>query len=212
MHRVRKFVEVGSGRIGYAMTAAALSDVSNGRKCNPDPSFNVADAILDDPEFVSVLRVVLRDRHKIVPALKAKGMTGKEKSTDPGLSLAERKALRAREAQEAMSDHEDAQRALHGNRERLRAERMAREAAAGPMLYPSPELPDDTPIENVRFSTRIRNALDAASMKTIGEVRETSDDNLLSLQDLGPSSFSYLRESLGLPSTDGVRPTGKKPA
>ena len=72
MHRVRKFVEVGSGRIGYAMTAATLSDVSNGRKWNPDPSFNVADAILDNPEFVSVLRVVLRDGHIIAPA-KAKG-------------------------------------------------------------------------------------------------------------------------------------------
>jgi hypothetical protein len=54
--------------------------------------------------------------------------------------------------------------------------------------------------------------LDAAGMKTIGEVRETSDDNLLSLQNLGPSSISYLRESLGNPSTDGVRSTGKKPA
>jgi len=139
-------------------------------------------------------------------------MTGNEKSTDPGLSLAERKTLRAREAQEAISDHEDAQKAFHENRERLREERLRREQAAGPMLNPAPELPDDTPIENVRFSTRIRNALNAAGMKTVGEVRETSDDNLLSLQDLGPSSISYLRESLGLPSTDGVRPMGKKPA
>ena len=73
MHRVRKFVEVGSGRIGYAMTAATLSDVSNGRKWNPDPSFNVADAILDDPEFVSVLGAVLRDGHVMISALKAKG-------------------------------------------------------------------------------------------------------------------------------------------
>jgi hypothetical protein len=68
MHRVRKFVEIGSGRIGYAITAAALSDVSNGATWNHDPSFNVADAILDDPEFVSVLRVVLRDGHVMVPA------------------------------------------------------------------------------------------------------------------------------------------------
>jgi DNA-directed RNA polymerase alpha subunit len=82
----------------------------------------------------------------------------------------------------------------------------------GPMLYPAPELPDNTLIGQVRFSTRIRNALNAAGMKTIGEVRETSDDNLLSLQDIGPSSISYLRETLGLPSTDGVRPIGKKPA
>ena len=73
MHRVRKFVEVGSGRIGYAMTAATLSDVSNGGKWNPDPSFNVADAILEDPEFVSVLRAVLRYGHVMVPAVKTKG-------------------------------------------------------------------------------------------------------------------------------------------
>jgi DNA-directed RNA polymerase alpha subunit len=138
-------------------------------------------------------------------------MTGNEKSTDPGLSLAERKTLRAREAQEAISDHEDAQKAFHENRERLREERLRREQAAGPMLYPAPELPDDTLIEQVRFSTRIRNALNAAGMRTIGEVRETSDDNLLSLQDLGPSSISHLRETLGLPSADGVTPLGRKP-
>ena len=73
VHRVQKFVEAVSGRIGYAMTAATLSDVSNGTKWNPDPSFNVADAILDDPEFVSVLKAVLRDGHVMVPAVKAKG-------------------------------------------------------------------------------------------------------------------------------------------
>jgi DNA-directed RNA polymerase alpha subunit len=79
------------------------------------------------------------------------------------------------------------------------------------MLNPAPGLPDDTPIGNVRFPTRIRNALNAAGMKTIGGVRETSDDNLLSLQDLGPSSISHLREALGPPSTDGVRSLDIKP-
>jgi DNA-directed RNA polymerase alpha subunit len=79
------------------------------------------------------------------------------------------------------------------------------------VLHPTPELPDDTPIENVRFSTRIRNALNAAGIKTVGEVREASDATLLSLQDLGPGSVAHLRETLGLPSTDGVRPLGKKP-
>ena len=39
VRRVRKFVEVNSGRIGYAMTVAALSDVSNGAAWRPDPSF-----------------------------------------------------------------------------------------------------------------------------------------------------------------------------
>ena len=138
-------------------------------------------------------------------------MTGNEKSTDPGLSLAERKILREREAQEAIADHESAQKAFHENRERLREARLAREAVAGPMLYPAPELSDQTLIQNVRFSTRIRNALNAAGMKTIGEIRETSDDSLLSFQDLGPGSIAYLRETLGLPSTDGVRPMSKKP-
>jgi hypothetical protein len=73
VQRVRKFVQVGSGRIGYAMTVAALSEVSNGAKWNPDPSFSVADAILADPEFVSLLKAVLRDGHVIVSAPKAKG-------------------------------------------------------------------------------------------------------------------------------------------
>jgi DNA-directed RNA polymerase alpha subunit len=143
---------------------------------------------------------------------KGEEMSRNEKSTDPDLSVAERKVLRGQEAQEAIADHESAQKAFYENRERLREERLIREATAGPMLYPAPELPDDTLIENVRFSTRVRNALNAAGMRTIGEVRETSDDNLLSLQDLGPGSIAYLRETLGLPSTDGVRPSGKKPA
>ena len=137
-------------------------------------------------------------------------MTDSKKSTDPGLSAAERKELRGHEAKEAIADHEDAQKAFHENRERLREERLEREAAAGPMLYPTPELPDVTLIQNVRFSTRVRNALNASGMKTIGDVRETSDDTLLSLPDLGKGSVAHLREALGLPSTDGVRPMAQK--
>jgi DNA-directed RNA polymerase alpha subunit len=71
------------------------------------------------------------------------------------------------------------------------------------LLDPTPELSDDTPIENVRFPTRIRNVLAAAGLKTVGEVREVSDDTLLSFNDLGKGSVAYLRETLGLPSTDG---------
>ena len=137
-------------------------------------------------------------------------MSGIRKSTDFGLSNAERKTLRATEAQEAMSDHDDAQNAFNENRERLRQARLEREAAAGPMLFPAPELPDDTLVENVRFSTRIRNALNSSGLKTVGEIREAPDATLLSLQDLGKSSVTHLRETLGLPSTDGVRP-GKRP-
>src|SRR5258708_2944496 len=136
-------------------------------------------------------------------------MIDNKKSTDPA---AERKELREREAQEAIADLEKVRRAFHENRERLREERLRREAAAGPMLYPAPELPDDTPIYNVRFSTRVRNALTTAGLKTVGEIREASDAILLSLEDLGKGSVAHLRETLGLPSTDGVRPLGKKPA
>ena len=70
VHRIRKFVEAGSGRIGYAMTEAALSEASNGAKWNQDSTFNVADALLADPEFASVLKMVLRDGHVMVPTVK----------------------------------------------------------------------------------------------------------------------------------------------
>ena len=65
------------------------------------------------------------------------------------------------------------------------------------LVDPTPELPDDTPIEDVRFATRIRNVLSAAGLKTVGEVRETADETLLSFQDLGPGSIASLRETLG---------------
>ncbi|MGB6398833.1 MAG: hypothetical protein WBF73_24615 [Bradyrhizobium sp.] len=78
-------------------------------------------------------------------------------------------------------------------------------------LDPTPGLPDDTLISDVEFPPRIRRVLTAAGLKTVGEVRETSDDVLLSSQDLGRAAVARLRETLGLPSTDGVRPSGKNP-
>ena len=90
------------------------------------------------------------------------------------------------------------------------ATRLTREAVAGPMVFPAPELPDNTPIDNVRFSTRIRNAVTAAGWKTIGEIREASEATLLGFHDLGKGSVTHLQETLGLPSTDGVRPVSMK--
>jgi DNA-directed RNA polymerase alpha subunit len=77
-------------------------------------------------------------------------------------------------------------------------------------LEPTPELPDNTPIREVHFPTRIKNALFAAGIKTVGEVRKMSDQALLSLPDLGNTSVDHLRETLGLRSTAGVRPLPKK--
>ena len=75
---------------------------------------------------------------------------------------------------------------------------------------PTPELPDDTPIREVHFPTCIKDALFGSGLKTVGEVRETPDEALLSLPDFGHASIAHLRETLGLPSIAGVRPTGKK--
>jgi DNA-directed RNA polymerase alpha subunit len=119
------------------------------------------------------------------------------------------KAFRQDDAKKAMTEHELAQNAFSTNRERLKAERLAREAVAGPMLYPAPELPDDSPIDNVRFSTRIRIAVTAAGWKTVGEIRQASDATLFSIQGLGKGSVAHLRETLGL-SKAGVRPHGPK--
>ena len=79
-------------------------------------------------------------------------------------------------------------------------------------LEPTPELPDATAIREVRFATRIKNALFAAGLKTVGQVREISDEAWLSLPDFEKASVTHLRQTLGLPSTDGVRPSSKKPA
>ena len=73
------------------------------------------------------------------------------------------------------------------------------------LIDPTPELPDDTPIKDIRFPTRIHNVFAAAGLKTVGEVRETADETLLSFQDFGPGSVTHIRETLGLPSRDGVR-------
>jgi DNA-directed RNA polymerase alpha subunit len=145
---------------------------------------------------------------------------GEEMTKTPGqfeppklITKAEReaqKAFRKDDAKKAMTEHEIAQKAFSTNRERLKAEWLAREAVTGPMFNPAPELPDDTPIDNVRFSTRIRTAVAAAGWKTVGEIREASDATLLSLQDLGKGSVAHLRETLGLPSEAGVRPHGPK--
>ena len=95
--------------------------------------------------------------------------------------------------------------------DRRRSAGGEREMSEPNKLDPTPGLPDDTPISDVELPARIRNALVAAGIETVGEVRETADETLLSFQDLGKSSVAHIRETLGLPSTDGVRPSGKRP-
>ncbi|HMF69193.1 MAG TPA: DNA-directed RNA polymerase subunit alpha C-terminal domain-containing protein [Phyllobacterium sp.] len=73
------------------------------------------------------------------------------------------------------------------------------------MIDPSPELPDDVPIASVELPAKVRHALIAAGLGTIGKIRETSDMEILRIQHLGQSSLNFLRDSLGLPSSMGVR-------
>jgi hypothetical protein len=63
-------------------------------------------------------------------------MSGFRKSTDAGLTNAERKSLRESEAKEAMSDHDDAEKAFHGNRECARRGLHARPWLARCFIQP----------------------------------------------------------------------------
>lgn len=73
------------------------------------------------------------------------------------------------------------------------------------MIDPSPELPDDVLIANVELPPKVRQALISAGLRTVGEVREAPDAQILQIQDIGESSLALLRETLGLPSSLGVR-------
>ena len=63
---------------------------------------------------------------------------------------------------------------------RLSFSRKAKRTDSGPNdvneakiseLAPTPELPDDTPLERVRLPARIRKVLDLAGLKTVGDRR-----------------------------------------
>jgi hypothetical protein len=65
------------------------------------------------------------------------------------------------------------------------------------MFDPIPNLPDGTLIEMVRFSPLIRKSLNAAGLKTIGEIRAMSDDKLQLMRGVGTGSLAYLRKTIG---------------
>jgi len=63
--------------------------------------------------------------------------------------------------------------------------------------YPDPNLPDDVSINQVRLRPSTKRALIAAGLKTVGDVRKTSDAVLLSIQNLGKKTVPRLRNELG---------------
>jgi DNA-directed RNA polymerase alpha subunit len=130
------------------------------------------------------------------------------KKSSSGSSQAERKAFRDLDAREAMAEYDRAQTAFHDNHERLRSERLAREAAdpaGGKLVVPTPQLPDDTLIDKLQLTTRIREALHAGGLRTVGEIRDKSDQQLLAIRDLGSGSVAHLRASLSVTPVRAVR-------
>lgn len=66
-------------------------------------------------------------------------------------------------------------------------------------VNPSPDLLDTTLIETVRLPPTVREALTNAGLKTIGEVRAATADELYAIVDIGANSVTYLRLALGHP-------------
>ncbi len=94
---------------------------------------------------------------------------------------------------------------MHWNKQSLATLKAYHATKGLVILNPLPELQDNMPISEVDLPARIRNVLADAGLKTVGEVREASDELLLSLDDIGKISVTLLRETLGLPSSHGVR-------
>jgi hypothetical protein len=79
------------------------------------------------------------------------------------------------------------------------------------MIDPSPELPDDTLIESVELPPKVKDTLVTAGLKTVGDIRETPDSEILHGQALGTEPeaiFGALnhcacRTDPGLPDSSG---------
>lgn len=62
------------------------------------------------------------------------------------------------------------------------------------LLQPTVDLPDETPIDRVRFTWQMRRALIGAGLTTVRAVREAPDETL---QKLCHSSADFIRATLG---------------
>ena len=64
------------------------------------------------------------------------------------------------------------------------------------LLHPSPEIPDDVPIEQIRLPLSIRRTLAATGLKTVVDVRKSSNELLLR-SGLDRGVVDYIRATLG---------------
>ena len=64
------------------------------------------------------------------------------------------------------------------------------------LLYPSSEIPDDAPIEQIRLPLNIRRTLAGTGLKTVGDVRKSTNELLLR-SGLDRGIVDYIRATLG---------------
>ena len=64
------------------------------------------------------------------------------------------------------------------------------------LLYPTSEISDDVPIEQIRLPWTIRRTLNGAGLITAGNVREAANETLLRLK-LGRGVVDHIRSTLG---------------
>ena len=64
------------------------------------------------------------------------------------------------------------------------------------LLYPSSEIPDDAPIEQIRLPLNIRRTLAGTGLKTVGDVRKSTNELLHGL-GLDHGVVDYIRATLG---------------
>jgi len=82
--------------------------------------------------------------------------------------------------------------------------RPARETADVLLIAPTPELPDEMPIEKLQLTTRVYRALSVEGIKTVGEIREKSDGYLLELPESWQTLHEHLRITLGRRPADNA--------
>jgi hypothetical protein len=64
------------------------------------------------------------------------------------------------------------------------------------LLYPTSEISDVVPIEQIRLPWNIRRTLAGAGLKTVGDVRKAANETLLRLR-LNRGMVDYIRSTLG---------------
>jgi hypothetical protein len=80
------------------------------------------------------------------------------------------------------------------------------------LIAPSPDVPDQTKINDVLLPFRIATILNRAGFRTVGEIRKASDSELLRQPRISHIGVAYLRRTLGGGTQGCVRHSAVTPA